>query len=166
MLKLSFKNNDRDPCKVTRYFNGKVTVVTLKGTVVLPKELLPMIPLDIFAWIGSRENIDARINVYGVMQVSAIGKAACSPDDAWSSRKGERIAEARARMKLYVFMKRLIRKMVEGMLDVAIGEHIVVQRKERREKNSLQDAYMKYDSLVTKELIHLHRIIHADTEST
>lgn len=73
MWKVSFK----DPkYKKVQKFNDKVTVVTLKGDMQIPIEIITSMPKEVCDWMLNR--INPKVQVYhwqGIISITATGKA-------------------------------------------------------------------------------------------
>lgn len=106
MIKLSFKTTDVHSKIIQRFDNGRVTIVTLRGTVKMecpfPK---------IFTIISSHPFITAFKD--GKYHFTVVGIAKRSPDDTDNPLLTERIAESRAKIKLYKFAAKICVRYIE-----------------------------------------------------
>ena len=161
MLKVSFKDNFK---KVTS-FNNKVTVVTLTGECITPL-WFNNVPHKIWEWAmwhPSVEISETYSNQNLVMIIEVSGKSVCAEGDTFDDKIGERIAESRAKIKLYKFMHTLCKKLMycyygyiygvpEGM-----GTYKTATLSDYH--GGLQDACRKYAELWVKESRHLNTLI-------
>lgn len=110
MLKVSFKNN----FKKVETFNNKETVVTLTGYCITPL-WFNNVPHKIWEWARwhpSVEISETYSNQNLVMVIKVSGKSVCADGDTFDDKMGERIAESRAKIKLYKFMHTLCKKLM------------------------------------------------------
>ena len=159
MFKVSFKEN----AKKIQIFNNKATVVTLTGRVKMPKWFCFM-PSNLAYWIGHHPTVEFD-GVYALDEaiVTTSGKSICSENDTFDSVLGERIAESRAKIKLYRFMHDLCKKLMYyyyGILyGVPEGKGEVETKVIKYYKGGLQEACSKYTSLWVKESKHLSELL-------
>ena len=108
MWKVSFK----DPSfKKVKRFNNRATVVTLKGDMKIPLEVMTSMPKEVCDWVVKKSN--PKVKVYhwqGIINITAKGKAVRSKDDKGDPVLAERIAECRAKIAIYKFVTHLIEK--------------------------------------------------------
>ena len=153
MYKVSFKNDFK---KVER-FNNKVTKVTLKGTIKNFYALNDLdIPQPVYDWMRDNYCID-----FGTLEV--LGIAVRSDNDKDDPVLGERLAEARAKLKIYKFMRTFCHKMLEYYTLKLYGtkaSNNTIVIKVNPEKDSLFKAYMKYDKLVNVENNHIKQLLY------
>ena len=156
MYKVSFTDNFK---KVER-FNNKVTKVTLKGTIKDAWALDYLnIPQSIYDWMKDNNCKD-----FDTLEISGI--AVRSDNDKDNPVLGERLAEARAKLKIYKFMKTFCNKMLKYYKFKLYGtkannEIIVKTDPEGLSCNdSLLKAYMKYDRLVDVENTHIKQLLY------
>ena len=152
MYKVSFK----DDFKKVERFNNKVTKVTLKGTIKNAWDLDNLtIPQSIYDWmIDSWGNTDT-LEVFGI--------AVRSDNDKDDPVLGERLAEARAKLKIYKFMRTFCHKMFEYYTLKLYGtkaSNNTIVIKVNLEKDNLFKAYMKYDKLVDVENNHIKQLLY------
>lgn len=87
--------------------NGQVTLVTLKGHIIIPTDFLSAIPRPIMDWMFSQQRQVEIQETYlpypSSLHFQVSGKAVRNLDDANDDKLGERLAEARAKKKLYHF---------------------------------------------------------------
>lgn len=121
MLKVSFKSvYGGRPAKRIEIFNDKVTIVTLTGTIKVP-DWWWKIPKDIYKWMIEHPSVEVFDNVLNNITVIVVGKSVCAEEDSFSSVTGERIAEARAKIKLYRFMYKLTRLLMSHYRKIIYG---------------------------------------------
>lgn len=156
MFKVSFKD---DFMKV-QTFNDKATVVTLKGTVIMP-EWSEHIPHEITEWVYTHPSVDVHDSWIGgtlKMFIEACGKAKCAEGDSFDPELGKRIAESRAKIKIYKFMFTLTRKLINYYTGLLVGTHNKVDIY-HSSPTSLVDANHKYYMLWETEDMHLEKLL-------
>lgn len=162
MLKVSFKSvYGGCPAKRIEIFNDKATIVTLTGTIKAP-DWWWKIPKDIYKWMMEHPSVEVSDNLLGNVTVKVIGKSVCSEEDIFSSKLGERIAEARAKIKLYRFMYNLSSKIIAYNKKVLYGNFEVATRITKYNEHPLQCLYIdaiKYNELLTAEKKHLNNLL-------
>ena len=102
MFKVSFKDDFMN----VSTFRKKVTVVTLKGTCALPS-WFDHIPYEISNWMWSHPSVDVHdtwLNGKQNLFIETTGKAICADNDTFNNKLGKRIAESRAKYRIYKFM--------------------------------------------------------------
>lgn len=160
MFKVSFK----DDCMKVQTFNDRATVVTMVGYMSFPHELWSVFPDEVANWMWEHPSIDAS---WGnstvqkeVIRLEFSGKSVCASDDTFNAETGKRIAESRAKLRLYRFMYNLCTKLYRYYIHIALGTG----------KNqpfspggyyygSLYDVKRKYKSLAIKEYHHLDKLL-------
>lgn len=154
MYKVSFTEDFK---KVER-FNNKVTKVTLSGVIrnIYDEELI--IPPSIFSWMA-----DNMGRVRNIIEVT--GTAVRNNKDKDDPVLGERLAEARAKLKIYKLMKTFCYKMLEyyaqKLYGIKTNNTITVRASEQESYNdSLLKAYKKYDRLVDVENTHIKQLLY------
>lgn len=127
MWKLSFNKIPEAPRKVER-FNGKTTVVTLTASINLPKDFIVSLPPKVFDWAINHSNPLVSINFGNCMMViSAKGKTIRNDDDEDQPLLGERIAEYKAKMKIYGFMEIFLKKYLEYYNNLLLGKDGMIE---------------------------------------
>ena len=156
MYKVSFT----DDFKKVERFNNKVTKVTLKGTIKNIYALDDLnIPQPIYDWMR-----DDNCKNPDTLEVSGI--AVRSDNDKDDPVLGERLAEARAKLKIYKFMKTFCNKMLKyykfKLYGTKANNEIIVKTSPEGLSNndSLLKAYMKYDKLVDVENNHIKQLLY------
>lgn len=155
MWKVSFK----DPMyKKVQKFNDRVTVVTLKGDLRIPMEVMNSMPKKMWDWMVDK--INPRVKIYhwqGIISVTATGKAVKSEDDRDDPVLAERIAECRAKIAIYKFVTHLIYSYINYYIKLIGGKAMTKVNSEQND--SLLSIYEKYVILESKELKHLRKLI-------
>lgn len=151
MYKVSFT----DDFKKVERFNNKVTKVTLEGFIndVYDEN---SIPTPIFAWMV--DNIGQHVSI-----IKMTGTAVRNDKDKDDPVLGERLAEARAKLKIYKFMRTFCHKMLEYYTLKLYGtkaSNNTIVIKVNPEKDSLFKAYMKYDRLIDVENTHIKQLLY------
>ena len=155
MWKVSFK--DLSSKKVKR-FNNRATVVTLKGDMKIPLEVMTSMPKEVCDWIVKKSN--PKVKVYhwqGIINVTATGKAVRSKDGKDDLVLAERIAECRAKIAIYKFVTHLIEKYNKYYIKLIIGKYGTT-RPDYNQKETLHSIQGKYSALWGKELKHLEEL--------
>ena len=159
MFKVSFKE---DPKKV-QVFNDKATVVTLTGRVKMPKWFCFM-PNNIAYWIGHHPTVEFD-SIYALDEavITVSGKSVCSEKDTFDSVLGERIAESRAKIRLYKYMHILCKNLMYYYYGILYGvperNGEVETKVVKYHKGGLQEVCSKYTSLWVKESKHLGELL-------
>ena len=161
MLKVSFKDN----FKKVASFNNKATVVTLTGECITPL-WFNNVPHKIWEWVmwhPSVEISETYSNQNLVMIIEVSGKSVCADGDTFDDKMGERIAESRAKIKLYKFMHTLCKKLMYCyygyIYGVSEGRGNYKTATLSDYHGGLQDACRKYNELWFKESIHLGKLL-------
>ena len=161
MYKVSFT----DDFKKVERFNNKVKV-TLEGFINdVYDENSISIPTPIFAWMV--DNIGQHINI-----IKMTGTAVRNDKDKDDPVLGERLAEARAKLKIYKLMKTFCNKMLKyyklKLYGTKANNEIIVKTgpEELSYNDSLLKAYMKYDKLVNVENNHIKQLLYNDESNT
>lgn len=168
MFKISFKENNQFPVKKVQRFNDdRVTVVTLKGVAQLPVFLQYFIPHKIFDWTDTLKNVDVEFTMRR-MFITVTGKSICSKEDKVDRVLGERIAEARAKIALYKFMKNLCKQVYIYYRNLLYAHSVIKIEIDKENKDNLCQSILKYRKLVDKEKQHLKDLLYGgiNTEST
>lgn len=157
MLKVSFKDKEGCPAKRVEVFNDKATVVTLTGVVKAP-EWWWKIPKEIHKWMTNHPSVEVYDNLLGNVIVKVIGKSICSDEDEFNPVLGERIAEARAKKKLYGFMLTLTKKLICYYHNLLYGKFAVKVEGETAD-SCIYKEMEKYSVLYGAELEHLRNLL-------
>ena len=160
MYKVSFT----DDFKKVERFNNKVTKVTLEGFIndVYDEN---SIPTPIFAWMV--DNIGQHVNI-----IKMTGTAVRNDKDKDDPVLGERLAEARAKLKIYKLMKTFCNKMLKyyklKLYGIKANNKVIINTdpEELSRNDSLLKAYMKYDRLIDVENTHIKQLLYNDESNT
>jgi hypothetical protein len=157
MLKVSFDDNS----KKVQVFNGRATVVTLSGKLKVPNKLWQIIPIEATNWIWQCPSVDASWGDgsvdFSVFNIKVTGKSVCSEEDTFNPKLGERIAESRAKVKLYKFMYKLCDILTHTYNEILFGPYIPL-RKSYNSSSVLEDLNF-YRGLWAKESHHLGELL-------
>ena len=154
MYKVSFK----DDFKKVERFNNKVTKVTLIGSI---NDLFTPDGLDV-----PRPIIDWMIDRWGdTVTIEVSGIAVRNDKDKDDPVLGERLAEARAKLKIYKLMKTFCHKMLKyyalKLYGINTNNTITVRAIDQESYvDSLQKAYKKYSRLVDVENTHIKQLLY------
>lgn len=157
MIKVSFNNES----KKVQTFNNKVVVVTLKGILKVPNKTAYLAFKNIEEWAEQHPSVKLSW-LWNNSDIVTQGKATCSDTDDFDVKKGERIAESRAKIKLYRFLCTLIRKIIHQTYDVIYGNNevtIVNPSHTESPKPCLRGELIKYKRLLENEQQHLAKIL-------
>lgn len=150
-LKCTFKD------KKVQHINDKVTIVTLKGYVPISPELMRIIPLKVHQWMDSLSSVDVSDSCFG-LYISTKGKAVRAEEDENNPVLAERVAEARAKMRIYSFLERLcgnICSYYKQLLDIGC-----YSKKGRIVPNTdLKTLYFHYGTLKDREKRHINELL-------
>lgn len=156
MFKVSFKNYKNSPAKVT-VVTGKKVAVMISGTVSLP-EFFKYIPEEIVRWMTDEQKLisgeeDIATNTF---HVKASGIARCHEEEKFDYVFGERLAEARAKYKIYKFFYYLTCKIYEYYERIMFGELGVVAE---GQGSCLMQDITKYEGLYIREAHHIGELL-------
>ena len=158
MLKVSFKDN----YKKSDVFNNKVTEVTLTGSMEMP-EWWHHIPKDIADWVWDHPSVE--FDGYFATNkgiITAKGKSKCREGEKFDAAVGERIAEARAKIRIYRFMYTLCAKLMSHYFKFLYGNRTIYLNSESHDeapKDCVRGAYKKYKNLLSREYFHLAKLL-------
>ena len=153
MFKTSFKGDFKE----TEVFNGRATIVTLKGIIRFPKHFIDTIPQSIMDRAYSHPVVEYHDSI-DTAYIIVKGKSVCREGDTFDSVIGERIAESRAKIRLYKFMYTLINKLIDYYVGILVGAHNKVDV-HHSSLTSLLDANHKYTMLWKTETAHLNKLL-------
>lgn len=157
MWKVSFK----DPMyKKVQKFNDRVTVVTLKGDLRIPMEVMNSMPKKMWDWMSDK--INPRVKVYhwqGIINVIVTGKAVRSKEDKDDPVLAERIAECRAKIKLYKFIYILLMNYTEYYATLLKGKEWSFENTPVNDSTCIAYIYNKYTRLYINEKKHLEELL-------
>lgn len=157
MWKVSFK----DPMyKKVQKFNDRATVVTLKGDLKIPMEVMYSMPKEVCDWMTKKSN--PKVKVYhwqGIISVTVTGKAIRSEKDKDDPVLAERIAECRAKLKLYEFIYTLLMNYAEYYATLLKGKEWAFENTPVNDTNCIAYVYNKYTRLYLNEKKHLAELL-------
>ena len=159
MIKVTF--NGKDAIK-SQVFNNSITKVTLTGIMKVPS--VYDLPSKVDDYMTKYTGVTAQW-FNGRIYVSAIGISKKSKEDAYDETLGYRIAESRAKIKLYKFLLNACKVYCRYLRELCFGKYadIVVAT---LPKQSIGYDVVKYTSFLEREKQHLNTLIHGtDTES-
>lgn len=157
MWKVSFKN---PKYKEVRRFNDRATVVTFKGSMKVPFEVMDSIPPKINTWMKNKINPKVDVS-YAASRITIIatGKAVRSKNDKDNSVLAERIAECRAKIKLYEFVCTFLMNYVEYYATLLKGKEWSFENTPVNDTNCIAYVYNKYTRLYLTEKNHLKELL-------
>ena len=153
MFKVSFRNNS----KKVQTFNHRATVVTIVGELSLPKGLWSIIPEDITHWFWTHPSVETDWIKEDKFRVEFSGKSVCAEDDTFNPVMGERLAESRAKIRLYKFMHTFLQKLYRHYMQVTLGTSTL--KSHTFLPGSIYNALDKYEGLYTCESCHLNKLL-------
>lgn len=156
LFKVSFKDSPKNPSKAV-VVTGKRTVVLLSGTVKFPK-FWKHVPNEIIEWMTDQGHLisgdeDIATNTF---HLKAMGKARCHEEEEFDYKFGERLAEARAKLKIYKFFYNLCDKLYEYYSKILFGPRGVV---DFGEGSCIGRDLKKYEDLYIKEARHIGELL-------
>ena len=161
-MKVSFKKD-----KEVKRYNDRVTVVTLQGELKLKREFMNNLPSPVFLWLNKLSNPEVTLS-YSTSSLIIIseGKTIRAKEDTDDIVIAERIAESRAKIKLYRFMMKFICNIISYYNTLLYGGNEVtndndkeVNSKESHFSTSLDAMWDKYTLLKIKEEKHLKELL-------
>lgn len=162
MFKVSFKDNPRDPAKIVLRVGNK-TAVMLKGTVVLP-EFFKYLPDEIVTCMTDKQKLisgeeDIATNTFHI-KVSA--RALCHENDKFDYVFGERLAEARAKLKIYKFFYEFTSRLYDYYDGILFGDGGII---DAGEGNCIAQDVKKYEALCIREAHHIGELLKSKEEN-
>lgn len=160
MLKLSFssKKLQAKPIK-TQVFNNTVTKVTFYGTLINNTGIC--MPDAIKEFIDTYKGVDYICSGDDYIIV-ATGISKRNKGDIYNGTIGYRIAESKAKIKLYKFMFNLSKKFLKVISPMVSGHS-----KTNITYGGIPEDIIKYQRFLSKEKKHLNDLIHGiNTESS
>lgn len=156
MLKVSFKGNFK---RVKRLCDN-IIQVSLSGTMHIPEDLI--IADSVYSYIGWKKRFGPCLRVYyddrsKEVLIEVKGEAKRHPDDEDNVVIGERIAEARAKIKLYKFMYHLCEALANHYNRILNGFDIPLRK--TYSSDSILEKRSFYQSLWIKESQHLGKLL-------
>ena len=161
MFKVSFKKE----YKKVQIFNNRATLVTLIGELKMPVAVYNVLPDVITDWMWEHQGIDVQwgncSREQEAFRLEVTGKSVCAEGDVFDSLIGQRIAESRAKIKLYKFMHTLCEKTLHYYYSIMYGNAEVHLTESHTEapKDCLHLTCQKYRDLLIKESYHLGKLL-------
>lgn len=155
MIKLSFKN-EKDG-KVVENHNNKVVKVTMEAC-LKGIDYWEDVPSDIC------KKVSAHSAFYGVpglnLVMMAQGKAKCSDKDVFDLEKGTRIAEARAKIKLFRFSLWVLGMLIDHYEAMLGGKYAMTEG-----TRGFLEAHANFSILLGHEKEHLKKLMEDGTDN-
>lgn len=159
MIKVTF--NGKEAIK-TQVFNNTITKVTLSGVMKIPSAY--DFPSKVDDYMDNYTGVTSHW-YNGVIYVSSTGISKKSEEDVYDETLGYRIAESRAKIKLYKFLCNICRVYYQYLITLCFGENSEVWGIHPYNKGIRYDM-SKYYVLLDREKQHLNTLIHGtDTKS-
>jgi hypothetical protein len=159
MFKVSFKKD----CKKVQTFNDRATIVTIVGIMDYPNELWTCTPTSITDWLWNHPSIDVRVYGGDGLRLEFSGKSVCSAEDTFNPIIGERIAESRAKIRLYKFVHTLLYKLHVYYFGITFGDRYALcdigEFADYSKPGGIFKEMVKYKVLLDKETIHLEKLL-------
>lgn len=158
MFKVSFKGD----FKKVQTFNDRAIIITLVGKMHFPAELWHCTPTEITDWVWNHPSVDALWIAEDSLRLEFSGKSVCAEEDTYDPVLGERIAESRAKLKLYKFVYTLCKKLLQYNYTTMYGTReleLTLESHSESPKDCIYIAYKKYQGLLIKESNHLGKLL-------
>lgn len=159
MFKVSFKKD----CKKVQTFNDRATIVTIVGTMDYPNDLWICTPTSITDWIWNHPSIDVRMSGGNGFRLEFSGKSICSAENTFDPVIGERIAESKAKIRLYKFVHTLLYKLHVYYFSITFGDRYalcdIAEFADYSKSGGIFEEMGKYKSLLDKETLHLEKLL-------
>lgn len=159
MFKVSFKGD----FKKVQTFNNRATIVTMTGQMSIPNEMWSVFPDKVANWMWQHPSVDASwgkcTKENEVIRLEFSGKSVCAEEDTFDLVVGERIAEARAKIKLYEFMANLTNKIGNYYVKLVYGNSQLSGLTIDNNNGGVQLAHFKYAKLFLMEHRHLDKLL-------
>lgn len=157
MFKVSYK----DFMKV-QTFNDRATIVTMVGKLSMPDEVWDGMPNKIADWMWHHPSIDVQWGTgtkdVQEFRVEFSGKSTCSNDDTFNAETDRRIAESRAKVRLYRFMANLCNQLATHYIALLYGHGVKSTGADAINDGIIKDL-KKYQELCIKESYHLGKLL-------
>lgn len=154
--------------------NGRlVTYVTIQGTMEVP-EIVSDTPFNLLNDWMLAHNVHAKnITMYSpiryvdkwrgnthCIRLWGVGKAVKAPEDINNPLLAERIAESRAKLHIYRFVRRIIWNTYIHYRNIVFGQlQMTSDNNGYPCDGGLYDIYLKYNAIVNREEEHINRLI-------
>jgi hypothetical protein len=156
MLKVSFKED----CQKVQVFNDRATIVTMVGQMTMPHELWAIFPDKIANWMWDHQGVDVQwgncTKDNEGFRLELSGKSVCANGDTFNAETGRRIAESRAKIRLYKFMYKLFDQLCDYYGKLLVGYKGF---NSASINGSLLSELEKYQALWVKESHHLGKLL-------
>lgn len=162
MIKCSFKGH----APIIERFNDKVTQVTIIGTVVIPSALLDTItPEAIHKFTAQRPIKGVQLSWldFDKLRISATGKALRNWNDPDDPILAERMAESRAKQKIYRVMSELLAYCVDRQARLLYGYTVTNKEGQEIKVPGLNNDVYKYRDIASRESLHLCKLVEYGT---
>lgn len=154
MFKVSFREKST-PSKVVLK-SGRVTTVTYRGTVKLPK-LWWYMPEEVRRWVNACTYVDMEESIaHNTVVLYSRGVSKCRDGDKYDTLLGERVAEARAKMHIYWFFYQICGKLIDYYNHLVYGDDQVVSF--NRNGGLVGDMH-RYQELYKKEQEYIEKLL-------
>ena len=162
MFKVSF---DKDSKKV-QTFNDKATIVTITGEMSFSSEVWDIFPDKIANWMWQHPTIDASwgncTKDTEVINLKVSAKSVCAEGDTFDSILGYRIADHRAKIKIFKFVYNLCERLMKHYYGIMYGNaefDIIRESHTEAPKDCLYLTCKKYRELWIKESHRLGKLL-------
>ena len=162
MFKVSFKEDS----KKVQTFNDRATIVTLVGQMIIPNGVWAVFPDKVANWMWQHPSVDASWGTctkeHDVIRLEFSGKSVCTEDDSFDAKIGERIAESKAKIKLYKFLHNLCESIMKYYYGIMYGNaefDVIRESHTEAPKDCLYLTCQKYRELWIKESHHLGELL-------
>ena len=156
LFKVSFKDSPKKKSKAV-VVTGKRTAVMLYGTVKFP-EFWKHAPNEIIEWMTDQGHLICGEEdiVTNSFRLRALGIARCHEDEKFDYVFGERLAEARAKYKIYKFFYNLTCRLYDYYGKILFGEAEVA---DSGKGSCLAQDIKKYEALYIREAHHISELL-------
>lgn len=159
MLKVSFI----EPYKKVEVFNNKITKITLTGYIKYQDSILfsGNFPNDMNEWFWENPYVEFKTDyAHDRFIIKTSGYSSKSEEDTFDSVIGERIAEARAKLKIYRFVRMLLIKKMQYLYGIMYGNFEIKVSESHSEipKDCMYLTLQKYNKLIKREEEHLQNL--------
>lgn len=162
MFKVSFKED----CVKVQTFNDRATIVTMVGHMIMPANLWAVFPDKMANWMWQHPSVDATWGTctknHDIIRLEFSGKSVCASEDIFDAETGKRIAESRAKIKLYKFLHNLCESVMKYYYDLMYGNaefDIIRESHIEPPKDCLYLTCQKYRELWIRESHHLGKLL-------
>lgn len=159
MFKVSFEKD----CKKVQTFNDRATIVTIVGYMDYPEEIWACTPTSITDWLWHHSSVDVRVYGGSSLRLEFSGKSICSAEDIFDPVIGERIAESKAKIRLYKFVHTLLYKLYVYYFGITFGNRYalcdIAEFADYSKSGGIFEEMGKYKSLLDKETLHLEKLL-------